>query len=44
MILVDITKQVIAQQNIESVRGIEKVYNLVMNAPVIIVIVRGPEI
>lgn len=37
----DITEQVIAEQRLESTKGIEKAYNFFMNAPVIIGFVKG---
>ncbi|MBD0376923.1 MAG: PAS domain S-box protein [Flavisolibacter sp.] len=40
---VDITDQVEAEQKVESVRGIEAAYNLFMQAPVIIGIVKGKD-
>ncbi|MBB1287273.1 PAS domain S-box protein [Flavisolibacter sp. BT320] len=40
---IDITDQVLAEQKVESTRGIEKSYNLFMTAPMIIGIVRGDD-
>lgn len=39
----DVTDQVIAEQRLESTKGIEKAYNFFMNAPVIIGVVKGDD-
>ncbi len=40
---IDITQQIKAEQTAEAAKGIEKVYNLFMNAPVMISIVKGAD-
>lgn len=38
---IDITEQILAEQRVESSKGIEKAYHLFMNAPVIVCILKG---